>query len=291
VNSIKTLARIRHMQPLCVATLGVLWVCSTTAQTPPKGGEPKPYAVQPPSVPLLKSVPVDPKMTDVNLTLQALSDDAPKAPLDPKNLEGTWMNGFPFIPQLQRTIFWTPIPYNEAGAKVVTQRVQADMAGRPLANQASGCRPAGAFHYYMLNFPIVILQTKNSIFLLSEQYHGLWEVRMNQQHRSKRYNSGDSIGHWDGNTLVIETTHFSEQLYLDMAGSPLSPDAKMTYRLRKINNGQALEIVTTVDDPKYYSEPWSFANRLVWRPDRFLGEYNCELQLADGGEAALGVFK
>jgi hypothetical protein len=113
---------------------------------------------------------------------------------------------------------------------------------------------------------------------------------MNQKHRKKRYNSGDSIGWWDGDTLVIETTDFSEPLWLDMAGSPISPDAKMTYRLRKIEDGQVLEIVTTVEDPKYYSQPWSFANRLVWRPDRFLGEYNCELQLQNGGEQALGNF-
>jgi hypothetical protein len=201
------------------------------------------------------------------------------------------MYGHPFYGHIQRTIYGTPVPITDAGAKVLTERVEADNAGRPVGNQTSGCRPAGPFHWYRLHFPIVILQGKEFIYLLSEQYHGLWEVRMNQKHRSGRYNSGDSIGHWDGDTLVIETTQFSEPLWLDMAGSPLSTDTRMTYRLRKIDEGQSLEIVTSVYDPTYYSQEWSFANRLVWRPDRFLGEYNCELQLKGGGEQALGNFR
>lgn len=281
-------ARVAHA-PIPCALFGLLWICAAHAQT--ASAPPQPYAVQPPSVPLLKSVPTDPKLTDVNLVLDPLPADAPQPSADPKDLSGTWINGYPFIPQLQRTIYWTPIPYNAASAKIVTERVEADAHGRPMSNQASGCRPAGAFHYYMLNFPIVILQSPEAVYLLSEQYHGLWEVRMNARHRAKRYNSGDSIGWWDGDTLVIETTNFSEMLFLDMAGAPLSTDARMTYRLRKIDNGQSLEIITTVDDPKMYTSSWSFGIRLVWRPDRFLGEYNCELQLKDGGEQALGTFK
>jgi hypothetical protein len=248
------------------------------------------FATQPPSVPVLKSVPLDPPLTAVNGTLDPLPANAPRAPADSQNLQGVWINGHPFYPQILRTIYGTPLPFNAASAKIVTERVQTDIGGHPVGNQASGCRPPGAFHYYRLNFPVLILQTKNEIYLISEQYHGLWEVRMNQTHRTKRYNSGDSIGHWDGDTLVIETTNFSEPLWLDMAGTPMSPDARMTYRLRKVDDNQALEIITTVDDPSMYTAPWSFANRLVWRPDRFLGEYNCELQLENGGEAALGTF-
>jgi hypothetical protein len=290
----------RRMHRLCASrSLLRLFACAAAlggaiahAQVQPNAAAPDgpPFATQPPPVPLLKSVPLDPPLTAVNGTLNPLPADAPRAPADPRNLEGVWINGHPFYPQILRTIYGTPVPFNDASVKILTDRVQPDLKGRPVSNQASGCRPPGAFHYYRLNFPILILQTKNEIYLLSEQYHGLWEVRMNQSHRIKRYNSGDSIGHWDGNTLVIETTYFSEPLWLDMAGTPMSPDARMTYRLRKIEDNQALEIVTTIDDPSLYSAPWSFANRLVWRPDRFMGEYNCELQLLNGGEAALGNF-
>jgi hypothetical protein len=266
---------------------------ASSANTAPSNetSPPKPFAVQPPKTPTLKALNLDPPLTSVNSVLDPLPSDAPRAPTDPKNLEGLWMYGHPFYGHIQRTIYGTPVPITDAGAKVLTERVEADNAGRPVGNQTSGCRPAGPFHWYRLHFPIVILQGKDFIYLLSEQYHGLWEVRMNQKHRSGRYNSGDSIGHWDGDTLVIETTQFSEPLWLDMAGSPLSTDTRMTYRLRKIDDGQSLEIVTSVYDPIYYSQEWSFANRLVWRPDRFLGEYNCELQLKNGGEQALGSFR
>jgi hypothetical protein len=287
-----TLRAPRCMFAVSASCAVALWASVANAQGQASTATPEEpqFATQPPSVPLLKNVPLDPPLTAVNTALDPLPANAPRAPSDPRNLEGVWINGHPFYPQISRTIYGTPVPFTAASAKIVTDRVQTDLGGRPIGNQASGCRPPGAFHYYRLNFPILILQTKSSTYLLSEQYHGLWEVRMNQQHRTRRSNSGDSIGHWDGDTLVIETTNFSEPLWLDMAGTPMSPDARMTYRLRKIDDNQALEIITTVDDPSMYSAPWSFANRLVWRPDRFLGEYNCELQLQNGGERALGNF-
>ena len=290
--------------PACMALAAVIFTGIAAAQPFPRPAgqlapmEPpdttpgaKQFAVQPPKTPTLKALNPDPPLTSVNFTLDPLPADAPRAPTDPKNLEGLWIYGHPFYGHIQRTIYGTPVPINEAGAKVLTERVEADNAGRPVGNQTSGCRPAGPFHWYRLHFPIVILQGKDYVYLLSEQYHGLWEIRMNQKHRSGRYNSGDSIGHWDGDTLVVETTRFSEPLWIDMAGTPMSIDARITYRLRKIDEGQSLEILTSVYDPMYYSQEWSFANRLVWRPDRFLGEYNCELQLKDGGEEALGSFK
>jgi hypothetical protein len=181
-------------------------------------------------------------------------------------MEGLWIYGHPFYGHIQRTIYHTPVPINEAGAKVLTERVEADNAGKPVGNQTSGCRPAGPFHWYRLHFPIVILQSEDFIYMLSEQYHGLWEVRMNQKHRTGRYNSGDSIGHWDGDTLVIETTQFSEPLWIDMAGLPLSIDGRITYRVRKIDEGQSLEIVTSVYDPTYYSQGGPLP--IAWCGDR-----------------------
>jgi hypothetical protein len=68
--------------------------------------------------------------------------------------------------------------------------------------------------------------------------------------------NGYSTARWDGDTLVVETTGFRDDLWLDTSGSPMSDAAKMTERMRRPNYG-TLEIELTVDDPKVYTKPWT----------------------------------
>jgi hypothetical protein len=68
--------------------------------------------------------------------------------------------------------------------------------------------------------------------------------------------NGYSVGRWDGDTLVVETAGFRDDLWLDMSGSPMSDAARMTERIRRPNFG-TLEIEVTVDDKKVYTRPWT----------------------------------
>jgi len=68
--------------------------------------------------------------------------------------------------------------------------------------------------------------------------------------------NGYSVGHWEGDTLVIETTGFRDDLWLDTSGSPLTDAARVTERIRRVNFGQ-LQIEVTVNDPKAYTRPWT----------------------------------
>jgi hypothetical protein len=70
--------------------------------------------------------------------------------------------------------------------------------------------------------------------------------------------NGYSIGRWEGDTLVVETSGFRDDLWLDMSGSPMSGAARMIERIRRPNYG-TLEIELTVDDPKVYTRPWTVA--------------------------------
>ena len=67
---------------------------------------------------------------------------------------------------------------------------------------------------------------------------------------------GHSVGHWDGDTLVVETNGFRDDVWLDVEGSALTNAGKMTERFRRVNYGN-LEIEITVDDPKVYTKPWT----------------------------------
>jgi len=68
--------------------------------------------------------------------------------------------------------------------------------------------------------------------------------------------NGYSTARWDGDTLVIDTAGFRDDLWLDMRGNPLTSAAKVSERLRRPNFG-TLEIEFTVDDPKAYTKPWT----------------------------------
>ena len=68
--------------------------------------------------------------------------------------------------------------------------------------------------------------------------------------------NGYSIARWEGDTLVVQTAGFRDDLWLDMSGSPMSDAARMTERIRRPNYGN-LEIELTVDDPKVYTRPWT----------------------------------
>jgi hypothetical protein len=68
--------------------------------------------------------------------------------------------------------------------------------------------------------------------------------------------NGYSTAKWEGDTLVVQTAGFRNDLWLDMAGSPMSDAAKMTERIQRPSFG-TLELEITIDDPKVYTRPWT----------------------------------
>src|SRR5213594_5124720 len=85
---------------------------------------------------------------------------------------------------------------------------------------------------------------------------------------------GYSIGKWEGNTLVVETTGFRDGQWLDTAGDPLTDAAKITERFRRLDFGH-MEVEITVDDPKAYTKPFTFKVKQVLVPDTELIEFIC----------------
>jgi hypothetical protein len=67
---------------------------------------------------------------------------------------------------------------------------------------------------------------------------------------------GYSTARWEGDTLIIQTTGFRDDLWMDLGGTPMSDATKLTERLRRPNYG-SLEIEITVEDPKVFTKPWT----------------------------------
>jgi len=86
--------------------------------------------------------------------------------------------------------------------------------------------------------------------------------------------NGYSTAKWDGDTLVVETVGFRDDLWLDATGNPLTSEGKMTERIRRPNFG-TLEVEITINDPKAYTKPWTVKINQPLVLDSELLDYYC----------------
>ncbi|EIZ77729.1 hypothetical protein WSK_3739 [Novosphingobium sp. Rr 2-17] len=204
---------------------------------------------------------------------------------DPKNFEGVWRQYNPLLVVRSTDMFGGPTPLNEAGKALLGKRVASAIAGKPNVNASAMCIPPGQPLQMEINLPFVVYQNKDWVQFVFQQYHGAWTAVFDpakQPDGAARPYTGKSIAHWEGDTLVVETSGFKQPMWLDINGTPASANAKFTHRIRKIQQGTKLgdwilEVITTLDDPAYYTRPWSWATSYSWRPDKApFAEYDCE---------------
>ena len=170
----------------------------------------------------------------------------------------------------------------EADAKY--RKKLADVAKGVEWDQLSYCLPAGFPRILTEPFLREFVDTPKETWLINEQQSEVRRVYTDGRGHVPDDEAfalweGDSIGFWDGDTLVIETVGISGQSIFDEIGTPHSDQLKVTERLHWIKNkkGQdALEDLMTFDDPIAYTKPWVGRAVLAWRPDITLTEYVCE---------------
>jgi hypothetical protein len=145
-------------------------------------------------------------------------------------------------------------------------------------NPDAHCLPLGLMQLHLHPQPRKIIQLPKVIVILYEAQAGVRQVFMDGRPLPKDdpqpWWYGYSIGHWDGDTLVVETTGFRDDVWLDVEGSPLTNTGKMTERFRRVNFGN-LEIEVTVEDPKAYTKPWTVMIRHKVMLDTDLIEFIC----------------
>ena len=89
-------------------------------------------------------------------------------------------------------------------------------------------------------------------------------------------NYGYSIGHWEGDTLVVETRGLNEKFWIDTRGTPHTAQLKFTERFTR-SDMNTLKYQATIDDPGAYTKPWTTTVfELRWRPGDELFEYICQ---------------
>jgi len=187
------------------------------------------------------------------------------------------------VPPLRRTSqFWNigagldgDLPLRPWASELRAARVADHSKDNPDAH----CLPIGLTQLHNHPQPRKIVQTPSLIVLVYEANGGIRQIFMDGRplpaNDPQPWWYGYSIGRWDGDTLVVETTGFRDGGWLDVNGAPLTDAAKVTERFRRVDYGN-LEIDVTVDDPKAYTRPWTavtIRQRLL--PDDELIEFVC----------------
>lgn len=195
---------------------------------------------------------------------------------DPHNLEGAYIN-----PRLVAANAQPP-PYRPQTLERVKYLLKMTRAGTPVGTLSDICRPLGMAAELSLNFPFKIIQTAHEVLILEEEMHATIRIHLDQPLPVKAPVSyeGYSVGHWQGDTLVVETVGIDARTALGVgpAPDPHSEALHQTLRIRKLDGGKHLELTFSFDDPQAYTKPWSRRPIVVdWRPDYgAFSEYDCE---------------
>ena len=137
---------------------------------------------------------------------------------------------------------------------------ERSLSGQIIAVPKERCWPVGvpAFLLYPAT-PVYFLQTPKEVVMIWMQDHQVRRIRLNEQHapnpRSEWF--GDSVGHYEGDTLVVDTIGLSPRTYVDNYFTPHTEQLHVVERFRMIEGGQTLEVKVHVEDPGAFTMPWN----------------------------------
>jgi len=220
-----------------------------------------------------------------------LAAPAPRTPDGKPDLSGVWnyagVLGFrggpppspPGTPP--EATFWNieagikeGLPFRPWAAELRKQRMAVESKDNPDA----ACLPLGHMQLHTHSQPRKMVQTKDLIVIMYEANSGLRQVfldgRPAPDNSPQPWWYGYSRGWWEGDTLVVETTHFRDDGWLDVNGAPLTSEGKIIERFRRPTFGR-LEIDVTIDDPKAYTKPWTVRVNQRLLVDTDLIEFVC----------------
>ena len=207
-------------------------------------------------------------------------------PADPRDFTGLWQLPGGNINLLQEN--GEAAPFTPEEAKRTQQLIDAEAHGAVLTDAASQCFPHGVPRLSFAPYPIRFAYAPGLILILHEVAHNLRIIRMDGKEAPKDTPAsflGYSVGHWEGNTLVVETSHFNDKTPLDFHSSHGTKLA-VTERFEKQKSAQGytdLVVHITIDDPEHFTKPFTVLRRWPYRSDmeatlgsEGLQEYSCE---------------
>ncbi len=168
------------------------------------------------------------------------------------------------------------VPFQPWAKQLFDERQQSNAKEDPEAR----CLPAGLPRYMFTPYPFEIIQTGSRVIFLYEGSAHIWRIVPVGDHLSHPADPnptwmGDSIGHWEGDTLVVDVVGFNGKAWLDQAGHPHTEALHLIERFTRTDS-LTLKYEVTVDDPQTYTRPWKTSLTIPFLPGGRLMEYICQ---------------
>ena len=208
------------------------------------------------------------------LTEARPKDPAPRLPDGTPDFSGVWVGGGPVGNIAEGLMPGEEIVLLPEAAALMKSRMAAD-------DPEARCLPTGVPR--VAPYPWRVVQTPSYskathlFFLFEGNIHSYRQIFVDGREHPEDLEPtwyGHSIGHWDGDTLVIETVGFNEEFWFDFLGHPHTEQLKTIERYTRTDLG-TLENVTTIIDPGAYSKPFTIKFTATLRPGWELMEYIC----------------
>jgi hypothetical protein len=150
-------------------------------------------------------------------------------------------------------------PLRPEAKTLYEQRIADRAAKRDVHDPIDACLPHGAPRLMFAPYPLMIMQANGQLDMIQEANHTTRLVYIDQPPVDGDDPKwlGDSTGHWQGESLVVDTINNDHRTWLDKAGLPHSDDMKVTERLSLGDGGKVLTDAITINDPKTYTAPWT----------------------------------
>ena len=181
------------------------------------------------------------------------------------DLSGVWMQypdgDVPGTPGMNgvNEHFRPPLtPWGQAQVDAAKPLQGAKAVGGKEENTALKCEPSGPPQVLILPNPWEIVQIPGRVFMFFEEQH-IWRTIWTDGRPLPKDPDpswlGYSVGHWEGDTFVVDTIGFNDKEWVDLYGNPRSEKTHLIERYRRLNH-ETLEQQIIIDDPKTYTKPW-----------------------------------
>lgn len=201
------------------------------------------------------------------LPLHAAHADA----TDPHDLSGPWRNAGMSL------FLGIDLPYTPEGQNLMADRIDLVKAGHSMASPHLTCRPTGVAGAIGPKSPILIMQTPQQISVITQEDREVRFIHLDRGHTEQvvpTY-SGDSVAHWEGKTLVVDTIGYNGRGQIDEIGNPQSAKAHVVERWTKASDGKSLKVEYTITDPVYFTKPFMVTRTFIQAPGTRIRDYDC----------------
>ena len=164
-------------------------------------------------------------------------------------------------------------PYNAEAAK----KVRDSFNSRGIDDPSALCLPPGVPRIESVGlFPIQIVSRPEEVVMLYEYMDTFRVIPLNSKHPDDAEPTylGDSTGRWEGDTLVVDVTHFNDKTWLVGTGTFHTDALRVTERYTRVSS-ERIDLEVTMDDPAVFTKPWVYQTSLMLRRGTRLREYVC----------------